>query len=212
MSALPLLTPRRKPGRTLGSRFGRTSWMYAGLAIAAVLVLPLRAADEQPTVIESDSGEVVSTDVDSTFTFRNNVVVTGTNIKISCDLLVVVANRTGDIKATIGKQDKLRSLVATGHVRILQNDREATCDEARVMPGDDKAILSGHVLVRALDDTFRQTGERAELYRGERKAVIFGTPEHRPSTTLPPIKDLGFPSGLDKASGDKNTPPPGGQK
>jgi lipopolysaccharide export system protein LptA len=195
-----------------GYRYGHTSWMYTGLAIAALLAVRLQAADEQPTVIESDSGEVVSTDVDSTFTFRNNVVVTGTNIKISCDLLVVVANRTGDTKATIGKQDKLRSLVATGHVRILQNDREATCDEARVLPGDDKAILSGHVLVRALDDTFRQTGERAELYRGERKAVIFGTPEHRPSTTLPPIKDLGFPNTLDKTSGEKNTPPPGGQK
>jgi lipopolysaccharide export system protein LptA len=180
--------------------------------LLAVVALPLRAVEEQPTVIQSDSAEMVGTDSDTTFTYRNNVVVTGTNIKITCDLLVVVANRTGDTKATIGRQDKLRSLVATGHVRILQNDREATCDEAKVLPGDDKAILTGNVLVRALDDTFRQTGESAELYRGERKAVIYGTPEHRPSTILPPIKDLGFDKALEKPTTKQPAPIDNSQK
>jgi lipopolysaccharide export system protein LptA len=152
----------------------------------------LRAEDAAPTVIKSDSAEMVSTDTDTTFTFRHNVEVTGTNLKITCDELVVVANRTGDPKATIGKQDKLRSLVATGHVRILQNDREATCEKAEVLPGDDKAILSGNLVVRALDNSFVQTGERGTLYRGERRAVIEGGPGHRPTITLPPLRDLGY--------------------
>lgn len=189
--------------RLLGSRLIRVSSVIAAVVFGATLW----AADEQPTVITSDSGLMTSTDTDTTFTFKDNVLVTGTNIKLTCDVLVVIANRTGDTKATLGKQDKLRSLVAKGHVKIVQNDREATCDEAKVLPGDDKAILTGNVLVRALDDTFRQTGDRAELYRGERKAVIFGTPEHRPTTTLPPIKDLGFDKALEKPKDTNSTPP-----
>ena len=164
------------------------------LAVALAAALPVRAAADAgaPTVITSDSAEMVSTATATTFTFSKHVVVTGTNIKITCDKLVVVADRTGDPKATIGRQDKLHSLVATGHVRILQNDREATCDEAEVLPGDDKAILTGHLVVRALDNSFVQTGERAILYRGQRRAVIEGGPGNRPTITLPPLQDLGY--------------------
>lgn len=173
------------------------------LGIALLISIAARAAEDAPTVITSDRAEMVSTENDSTFTFQDNVVVTGTNMKITCDKLVVIANRSGDAKATIGKQDKLRSLVATGHVRILQNDREATCDRAEVLPGDDKAILTGNLVVRALDNSFVQTGERGTLYRGERRAVIEGGPGRRPSIKLPPLKDLGYGK-----EPEKKSPPP----
>ena len=99
-----------------------------------------------PTVIESAGpGEIVSTATETTFSFRDQVVVTGTNLRLNCDQLVVVAKRTGDPKATIGKQENFKSLIATGRVRLVQNDREATCDRAEVLPGDDKVTLAGNV-------------------------------------------------------------------
>ncbi len=158
------------------------------IALFALAATALRAAEEAPTVITSDNADMVSTETDSTFTFRDNVVVTGTNMRLTCDLLVVIANRTGDPKATLGKQDKFKSLVATGHVRILQNDREATCERAEVLPGEDKAILSGHPKVRTLDGQYVADGPVIELYRGERRAVIKGGTR----IALPPLKDLGY--------------------
>src|SRR5215212_5323177 len=91
-----------------------------------------------PTVIDSGSAEMVSTEKETTFTFRNGVTVTGTNLKMTCDHLEVVARRSGDPAATFGKQENFKSLVATGNVYIVQSDREASCDRAEVIPGDDK--------------------------------------------------------------------------
>lgn len=171
----------------------RPSCLHASIAAAALLLAGfVRAADEPPTVIESNTAEMVSSPTESTFTFRDNVVVTGTNIKITCDELVVVANRTGDAKATLGKQDKFKSLVATGHVKILQNDREALCERAEVFPGEDKVVLTGSPSVRSLDGQYRADGPRLVLYRGERRAVIEGGPTDRTRITLPPLKDLGY--------------------
>jgi lipopolysaccharide export system protein LptA len=171
------------------------------VALATFLAPIVRAADETPTVITSDTADMVSSESQSTFTFRNNVVVTGTNMKITCHELVVVANRSGDPKATIGKQDKFQSLVAMGDVRIVQNDREATCERAEVFPGEDKVVLTGHPVVQSLDGQYRADGPRLVLYRGQRRAVIEGGPTERSHITLPPLKDLGYGK-----EADKNTP------
>jgi lipopolysaccharide export system protein LptA len=146
----------------------------------------------QPTVIVSDKAEMVSTETESTFTFRDNVTVTGTNLKLTCDLLVVVARRSGDPAATIGKQENFKSLVATGNVRIVQNDREATCGRAEVFPGEDKVVLTENPIVRIQGETSTLSGPRMELLRGERRAVILGDGTARPTITLPPLKDLGY--------------------
>jgi lipopolysaccharide export system protein LptA len=145
-----------------------------------------------PTVIESGSAEMVSTDKETTFTFRKGVSVTGTNMKITCDELVVIARRTGDPAATLGKQENFKSLIATGNVRILQNDREATCGRAAVYPGDDKVELTENPVVRSIKEGWTQSGPKMVLYRGQRRAVIEGTATERPKLVLPPLKDLGY--------------------
>lgn len=165
-----------------------------GLLVAALsFATALRAVEEPvPTVIASDTAEMVSTDAESTFTFKNNVVVTGTNLKITCDELVVVAHRHPDPKATIGKQDRFKSLVAMGHVHILQSDREATCERAEVFPSEDKVVLTGNPVVQSTDGAYRADGPRLVLYKGQRRAVIEGGPTERTHITLPTIKDLGY--------------------
>jgi lipopolysaccharide export system protein LptA len=173
--------------------------------LAAGLSAPgrLRAADPVDTIVESSGpGEMVSTDTETTMTWHDHVVVTGNNLKIYCDSLKVVASRKGDPTATLGKYGYFKSLLATGHVRIVQGDREATCGRAEIFPGDDKIVLTEQPLVRSLDDQYIATGQRLILFHGERRAVIEGTPEERTHMTLPAIKDLGFDNSKPATPGD----------
>lgn len=163
-----------------------------------------------PTVIESGAAEMVSTDKETTFTFRNGVTVTGTNLKMTCDHLEVVARRTGDPTATFGKQENFKSLVATGNVHIVQSDREASCERAEVFPGDDKVVLSGNPKVRSVDGQYQATGPKMVLHRGERRAQIIAEAGERPRISLPPLKDLGYEKEKEKKKGQpgKAAPPP----
>ncbi len=153
---------------------------------------PPPAPPPTDTIITSDRFDMVSTDKETTFTYLDNVVVSATNLKLTCDKLVVIARRSGDPKATVGKQEKLRAPLATGRVRLVQDDREATCARAEVLPDDDKVILTGSPVIRGLKDGWSQTGEKMILHRGERRAEVVGEGSNRPQTTLPALKDLGY--------------------
>ena len=157
-----------------------------------------------PTVIESAGpAEMVSTATETTFTFRDQVVVTATNLRLTCDRLIVVAKRTGDPKATLGKQENFKSLIATGHVHLVQNEREAFCDRAEVLPGDDKVILTGNpATVRSHDGRYAGSGPEMTLLRGEQRAVI-----KAPRFVLPPIKDLGPGKEKTKAASPSSAAP-----
>ena len=183
--------------------------VHACLAVLALLPL-VRAADQSatagpkaplvPTEIESGAAEMISSEKETTFTFSKGVTVTATNLKLTCRDLVVLAVRSGDPSATIGKQEQFKSMVATGSVRIVQNDREATCDRAEVFPGENKVILTGNPRVRSLDGQYQATGPAMELLRGERRARIIGNATERPRITLPALKDLGYEKEKPKAA------------
>lgn len=165
-----------------------------GLLHAADAPVPAPAAPTVPTVIESGSAETISTDKETTFILRDRVTVTGTNLKITCDQLVVIMRRRGDEKATLGNPQNFKSLVATGGVRIIQGDREALCERAEIFPGDDRVVLSGtpHPIVRTLDGQYQGTGPKIEMLRGERIVRVLSEEGTRPQFTLPALKDLGF--------------------
>ena len=144
-----------------------------------------------PTVIESGSADAISTATETTFTFRDKVTVTATNMKLTCDELVVVAKRSGDPQATLGKQENFKSLIATGNVRIIQGDRESLCARAEVYPGEDRVELTGNPVVRSPKEGWEQTGHKMVLYRGQRRAVVEGSATERTRLVLPALKDLG---------------------
>lgn len=177
------------------------------LLLLGLATLPLlRAADPPPTVITCDgNAETISTDTETIATFNRNVVVEGNNLKLFCDFLKVVAIRKGDPASTLGSYGYFKSLVATGHVRIVQGDREATCGRAEVFPGEDRIVLSEQPVVRSFDDQYIATGPRLVLYRGQRRAVIEGTADAPAKITLPAIKDLGFEA---ETPGEKPGPAP----
>jgi lipopolysaccharide export system protein LptA len=157
--------------------------------------LPLRAdeATAADTVIEAQALDLQSTDTQTVSVFTGNVTVTGNNIRITCDRLDVVSLRSGDKLDTLGKQDRFKSLIATGRVRIVQGDREATCEHAEVLPGEDRITLTGRPMVVDHGNNSTATGEPLILYRGDRR--VRGS---NVRITLPPLKDLGF---------DKKQPP-----
>ena len=177
------------------------------LAGVCALLTPLGAQEVQPTVIDSEQLDMRSTDTLTTFIFTKKVVVTGTNLKLTCDRLEVISTRKGDPTATIGKLGRFKSLIAEGSVHIIQSDREAACGRAEVLPDDDKIILTDHPVVKDLANGATATGPRMVLYRGERRAVIEGADDAPSRIILPAIKDLGFDKDQKPA-----TPPAGAPK
>ena len=171
--------------------------LLAALCLMALCAVTTRAQNAAPevTVIESEQLDMRSTDTETTSVLTGKVVLTGTNMRLTCDRLEIVALRSGDPKATIGKVDSFKSLVATGNVRIIQGDREAACGRAEVLPGSDKITLTGDPVVVDHSINWRWTGDELEMLRGERQ--IRGK---NARFTGPPIKDLG----IDKLK----TPPP----
>lgn len=163
----------------------------AFLALAALA----RGADSRETTIDcSGPAESISTDTETTTTFRDSVVAIGNGISLDCDFLKVIATRVGDKTATLGKYGKFRYMLATGHVRITQGDRVATSGRAEVFPEEDRIVLTEEPVVRIASDNYEASGPRMILYRGQRRAVIEGNPNQRTHIMLPAIKDLGFGS------------------
>ena len=172
----------------------RTRSVLACLLAAAPWPAVRAEAPVADTVIESQACEISSTDTQTLSVFTGNVTVTGNDLRLTCDRLEVVSLRGGAKEDTLGKQERFKSLVATSRVRIVQGDREATCERAEVLPGEDRITLSGRPMVVDHGNNSTATGEPLVLHRGQRR--IDGT---NVRIVLPPLKDLGF---------DKNLPPP----
>jgi lipopolysaccharide export system protein LptA len=163
-------------------------------AAAFALACGLGAAEPTPTTIDSISAESISTDTETTTTFHDQVSATGNDLVLTCDFLKVIATRVGDKSATLGQYGRFKYMLATGHVRIVQGDRVATCGRAEVFPGEDRIVLTENPVVSIVSEGYKVNGPRMVLYRGQRRAVVEGTPQERTHVTLPAMKDLGFPS------------------
>jgi lipopolysaccharide export system protein LptA len=165
--------------------------LLALLAVPGSLFSAAPAADIIPTVITSTSMEMWSTDTETRSIFKENVVVTGNNLRITCDQLDVTATRLDGAKnkdgAAIPTLEKFKTLVATGNVRIVQGDREVTCGRAEVFPGEDRVVLTEKPVVIDSTGPYVATGTRIVLLKGERR--LFGDNIRLQG---PPIKDLGF--------------------
>ncbi|PTY05853.1 hypothetical protein DB347_16035 [Opitutaceae bacterium EW11] len=158
------------------------------------LITPPQLAQPQSTQIRSDQMEMWSTDTETMGVFSGNVVVTGTNLKITCDKLEITATRIGDKAATVPTLEKFKFLLATGKVHIVQGDREASCGRAEVYPRENRIVMKEDPMAVDHGSEVTWVGDEIEMLRGERRVrgkniQLLG----------PAIKDLGF---------DKNTPAP----
>lgn len=174
----------------------------AFFAAAFVTLSHAQSVEPRNTVITSDGpAEMVSTDKETTFTFKDHVVVTGTNMKMTCDFLEIVVLRSGEQTATLGKTEKFKSMLATGNVLMVMGDREAACGRAEVLPGEEKVVLSEHPVIVDHDQNTRGAGKKITLLRGQRRVLI-----EEPEITAPPIKDLGVDKEPKPATGAATAP------
>jgi len=178
--------------------------VVAALLAAAVLpaATPVAPPEAQLTVITSDLFEMHSTDTETISVFDGNVVVTATGLRLTCDHLEVVSVRIGDESDTVGKQDRFKSLLAVGRVRIEQGEREATCDRAEVLPREDRITLTGKPVVTDHGNGTVATGDPLILLRNERR--ITG---RNVKVTAPSLKDLGFDPKQSPPEADASKPP-----
>ena len=175
------------------------------LLSAYMSTVSLRAAAPAPedTVLTGDHFDSRSTEKEVLTVVWDRVIVTGTNLRITCDRLETISYRTGDKAQIVAKQNRFKSLIALGHVKIFQVDsnREATCGRAEVLPGEDRITLTIDPRVVDLDKDGKPewtwTGDRLLLLRGERRVQGDNV-----RITAPGIKDLGF----DKSKAPTSTP------
>ncbi|MFI5337224.1 MAG: LptA/OstA family protein [Opitutales bacterium] len=168
----------------------RLALLAAGLYAAA----HAQNTEPRPTVIESDQLDMRSTETETISDYSGHVVVTGTNLRLTCEYLRVVVLRKADPTATIGKFEKFRSLLATGNVNLVQGDREAACGRAEVLPAQNQIILTEHPVIVDHEQNSRISGEKITLLRGQHQVLV-----DKPVLAGPPVKDLGF---------DKDKPAP----
>lgn len=153
------------------------------LALAAALPQLVSAAPS--TELVADRMEMVSTGDETRAVCEGNVVLTSTNLKITCERLEVVAVRIGEEDEALPAIERFKYLLATGRVHIVQGDREATCGRAEVLPREDKVVLTEDPVLLDRSSDYVAAGERITLWRGERRVEI-----EKPRFTGPPLKDL----------------------
>lgn len=160
--------------------------------LPALLSAAAAPAAEQRTELNCEHGEIKTINNETHGLFTGSVTLTATNLRILCDRLEIIAEAVGDKTSTLPELDKFKYLLATGHVRIVQGDREASCGRAEVLPRDDKVVLTESPVVIDHGADAVTAGEKITLLRGARQVIV-----DKPRTSLPPLKDLGF---------DKNQP------
>lgn len=175
--------------------FRRFTALLAGASALALSLASARAqapvpaagpVAPQPTELRADHLDMTSTDDESRAICTGNVILTGTNLRITCDRLEVIATRIGDKDATIGTLERFKYLLATGRVRIVQGDREATCGRAEVLPREGTVVLTEDPVLMDHSNDFVAAGEKLTLRRGQRQVEI-----KNPHLTAPTIQDLG---------------------
>lgn len=190
---------------SLSSAFALTVTLFAQPAAVSTTPPPEAPVSATPvkTTITASYGEFWTneTETENKAIFKDNVVITGTNMRITCDRVdaTLLGKKAPKPAATLNKAtaedvDQFKVILATGKVRIIQGDREAHCERAEVLPGEGKIVLTGQPVVmdRGADVTW--VGDVLTLLKNERRVMgenvkIVGAP----------IKDLGF---------DKNAPAP----
>ena len=172
---------------------------FASLLRAQPAPAPAPAAPEE-TVITATKGEIWSNEAgtETYAIFNGDVVVTGTNLRITCDRIEAIAvgkNENSAVKNSTARDvENFKKIIATGKVRIVQGDREANCERAEVLPRESKIILSGQPVVIDRGTGSVATGEPLVLLKDQRRVQGDNV-----KITFPPIPDLGF---------DKNAPAP----
>ncbi|HVW19997.1 MAG TPA: LptA/OstA family protein [Opitutaceae bacterium] len=168
-----------------------------GLVLPAAPFALAADAPAQSTELQCDHGEMWTVNSETRAIFTGNVTLTGTNLRITCDRMEIIAEGIGDKTATMPTLEKFKYLLATGHVHIVQGEREATSGRAELLPREDKIVLTEDPVVIDHGEGWAQAAEKITMLRGERRVIT-----EKPRFTGPSIKDLGFDKSKSSSAGE----------
>lgn len=148
----------------------------------------VRKGDEKKPGVETGFGftksnepiDIISDTVEAnqkqnTVTFKGNVVAKQGDTTLYANTLVILYD--GDTK-------KMKEVIATGNVKIVQLERRATSQKATFYQDENKAVLDGEAVVREGENVIR--GERVTFYVDEERSVVEGEKGSRVTTHITP--------------------------
>jgi lipopolysaccharide export system protein LptA len=136
-------------------------------------------ASRAPIDITSDTVE--ADQKQNTATFKGNVVAKQEDVTLYANTLLIIYDP--DTK-------KLKEIIATGNVKVVQMDRRATGQKATFDQDKNKVVLDGDAVVREGANVIR--GERITFYVEEERSVVEPAKGGRVSTSItPPAKEEG---------------------
>jgi len=131
------------------------------------------------TPIDITSDTVEANQKQNVVTFKGNVVAKQENVSLYANMLTIYYDP--DTKG-------IKTVVATGNVKIVQLERRATSQKATFHQDENKMVLDGEAVIREGENVIR--GERVIYYVDEERSVVEGGKGGRVNTTItPPKKD-----------------------
>jgi lipopolysaccharide export system protein LptA len=136
-------------------------------------------ASRAPIDITSDTVEMDQKQ--NTATFKGNVVAKQEDVTLYANTLLIIYDP--DTK-------KLKKIIATGNVKVVQLDRRATGQKVTFDQDKNNVVLDGDAVVREGTNVIR--GERITFYVEEERSVVEPGKGGRVSTSItPPPKEEG---------------------
>lgn len=140
----------------------------------------------QPVQISSNSLD--ADDKAGVFVFRGAVVAKQDNATIYADQLEVYYTQTPMQNNEAGTVDKntrsIQKIIASGAVRIVQNERIATGERAEYIYANSAIILTGSPAVRQGANTV--SGEKITVYLNDERSIVEGGAQKRVNATFEP--------------------------
>lgn len=170
--------------------------LLAALALAALA--PVAAQPDEKALRNTEIEAVrlmVENDGDNAyFIFSEDVVLYATNLVVECDQLEIFATRETQSDSDIGEFGAIKEVIATGRVRIVQEERVATCDKAIVQPRLQRIVLTGNAVVQQPGGRLVTESPEDEIIldRGNGRITIDTKGPRKFRFIGSPIRDLGF--------------------
>lgn len=168
---------------------------YLILSLFTFFATQLAAVEEKPQVpteIESEFLQMENDGEQAYFVAKGNVLLTATNLELTCDKLEMWVKRTGDKEATIGNFGDFDMIVATGNVQLTQAERVAKAGLMEIDPKEEQVVLKDNPSVYQAGTTL--SGLEIIIKRGQGIVIVPGSKSHKVRFVGPSIKDLGFES------------------
>lgn len=145
------------------------------------------------TEIEAESLRAEITEEKGYLIGVGSVRMVATNLEITCNQIEVFTDvKDKDGNDTIGDISSINQIIATGNVRIVQDQRTATAGLAEVYPNEDFILLDKNPILYQGAITIDGTGAQLKIHRGNGRVEWIGDPNNKIHISAPPLKDLGF--------------------